>query len=293
MVQEIEARLKLFAALAPGDPFWAQEIASAGATDVYEAILNGTRYARHQDLDWLQNELAAMDLHSMQADLVKAGCEFITPCDLDWPTSLGDLAAPPIGLLIKGDRKALSKLKDSISIVGTRQPSQYGVEITEQISEGFIDSGFCIVSGGAYGIDTTAHISAVKKDGITISILAGGFDHLYPRENTKLFEKISGRGLLISEVMPNIKSKPYRFLVRNRLIAAISKATIVVEAAYVSGSIRTARDAAEIFRPVFAIPGPITSPLSNGCHRLIVERVAEIATSVDEIIEMVSPLHLR
>jgi DNA processing protein len=123
--------------------------------------------------------------------------------------------------------------------------------------------------------------------------LAGGFNHLYPRENTKLFEKISEHGLLISEVMPNIKSKPYRFLVRNRLIAAISRATIVVEAAYVSGSIRTARDAAEIFRPVFAIPGPITSPLSNGCHRLIVERVAEIATSVDEIIEMVSPLHLR
>jgi DNA processing protein len=260
---------------------------------VFESILNGTRYARHQDLDWLQNELAVMDLHSMQADLEKAGCEFITPCDLDWPTPLGDLAAPPIGLLIKGDRKALSKLKDSISIVGTRQPSQYGVEITEQISDGFIYSGFCIVSGGAYGIDTTAHISAVKKDGITISILAGGFNHLYPRENTKLFEKISERGLLISEVMPSIKSKPYRFLVRNRLIAAISKATIVVEAAYVSGSIRTARDAAEIFRPVFAIPGPITSPLSNGCHRLIVERVAEIATSVDEIIEMVSPLHLR
>ena len=93
--------------------------------------------------------------------------------------------------------------------------------------------------------------------------------------------------------MPSIKSKPYRFLVRNRLIAAISKATIVVEAAYVSGSIRTARDAAEIFRPVFAIPGPINSQLSDGCHRLIAERVAEIATSVDEILEMVSPLHLR
>jgi DNA processing protein len=93
--------------------------------------------------------------------------------------------------------------------------------------------------------------------------------------------------------MPNVSSEPYRFLVRNRLIAALSNLTIVVEAAYVSGSIRTARDAAEIMRPVFAVPGPITSALSDGCHRLIAERVADIATSVDEILEMVTPLHLR
>jgi DNA processing protein len=293
MITEIQARLKFFTLISPGDPFWAQEIASRGAKDVYESILLGSRYLRHQDLDWLQTELVAIDLAAIQEELTNAGCDFITPADLDWPSSLGDLTAPPIGVLIKGNRKALFDLKDSISIVGTRRPSQYGVEITEQVAKTFVDSGFCIVSGGAYGIDTAAHISAIENGGVTLSILAGGFNHLYPRENIKLFEKISERGLLISEVMPSTKSKPYRFLVRNRLIAAISKATIVVEAAYVSGSIRTARDAAEIFRPVFAIPGPINSQLSDGCHRLIAERVAEIATSVDEILEMVSPLHLR
>jgi DNA processing protein len=93
--------------------------------------------------------------------------------------------------------------------------------------------------------------------------------------------------------MPDVPAQPYRFLVRNRLIAALSKTTVVVEAAFRSGSIRTARDAAEILRPVFAVPGLITSPLSDGCHRLIAERVADIATSVSEILEVVTPLHLR
>lgn len=293
MITETEARLKLFTAISPGDSFWAQEIATRGAQDVYEAILDGARYQRHKDLNWLQNDLLSLNLNRLREELSASKCEFITPVDLDWPASLDDLSMPPIGLLIKGDRKALFDISSSISIVGSRQPSNYGVEMTRKIAESFINSGYCIVSGGAYGIDTTAHLSAVTNNGVTISVLAGGFNHLYPKENIDLFEKICDRGLLISEVMPNIRSQPFRFLVRNRLIAAISKATVVVEAAYVSGSIRTARDAAEILRPVFAVPGPITSPLSDGCHRLIAERVAEIATSVDEILEMVMPLHLR
>ena len=111
--------------------------------------------------------------------------------------------------------------------------------------------------------------------------------------NLKLFKDITKSGLLISEVMPNVESKPYRFLIRNRLIAALSRSTVVVEAKFISGSIRTARDAAEIFRPVFAIPGPVTSPLSEGCHRLIAERVADIATSLDEILEVITPLQMR
>ena len=293
MIKETEARLKLFTAISPGDSFWAQEIANRGALDVYEAILDGARYQRHKDITWLQNDLLSLNLNRIQEELADSKCEFISPVDLDWPASLDDLSMPPIGLLIKGDRKALFDIASSISIVGSRQPSNHGVEMTKQISKSFINSGYCIVSGGAYGIDTTAHLSAVTNNGATISVLAGGFNHLYPKENIDLFEKICERGLLISEVMPNIRSQPFRFLVRNRLIAAISKATVVVEAAYVSGSIRTARDAAEILRPVFAVPGPITSPLSDGCHRLIAERVAEIATSVDEILEMVMPLHLR
>jgi hypothetical protein len=136
-------------------------------------------------------------------------------------------------------------------------------------------------------------ISGPNAGGKTIAVLAGGFNNLYPFENRELFSQITKAGLLISEVMPSIKTMPARFLNRNRLIAALSMATVVVEAEFVSGSIRTARDAAEIFRPVFAIPGQISSKLSDGCHRLIAERIADIATSLDEILEVIKPLQLR
>jgi DNA processing protein len=293
MTKEIEARLKLFRVINPGDPFWAYEIAARGAADVYDEILDGSRYQRHKDLSWLQNELLSINFDQSFSEILNANCEFISPCDLDWPSGLDDLSAPPIGLIIKGNRAALFDSINSISIVGTRRPSQYGVEVTEDFAKSAVAKKYAVISGGAYGIDTASHIATLDNSGVTVCVLAGGLKRLYPKENIKLFEKIAEHGLLISEVMPEVSSEPYRFLVRNRLIAALSKLTVVVEAAYVSGSIRTARDAAEILRPVFAVPGPITSPLSDGCHRLISERVADIATSVDEILEVVTPLHLR
>jgi DNA processing protein len=195
--------------------------------------------------------------------------------------------------VIKGDRSTLKNLDKSISIVGSRKPTSYGYQIAKSLAMQAVKQELIVVSGGAYGIDTASHIGALAGDGKTICILAGGLNHLYPAENLRLFNKISISGLLISEVMPNVLSKPYRFLIRNRLIAALSKATVVVEAEFVSGSIRTARDAAEIFRPVFAIPGEVTSTLSEGCHRLIAERIADIATSLDEILEIIKPLQLR
>ena len=293
MIDENEARVKLFVSICPADPFWSYEIASRGAAAVYEEILGGSKYLKHNDLSWLQNDLNSLDYLKLIEDIQKAKAEFITPCDLDWPTGLDDLSAPPIGLLIRGNRSALFDLTNSISIVGTRKPSQYGIEITEEFAATAVSRNYAVVSGGAFGIDTASHIATLKNSGITYSVLGGGFNQIYPKENSKLFSEIEERGVLISEVMPNVSAKPYRFLIRNRLIAALSKATLVIEAAYVSGSIRTARDAAEILRPVFAVPGPITSPLSDGCHRLIAERVADIATSIDEILEVVTPLHLR
>jgi DNA processing protein len=196
-------------------------------------------------------------------------------------------------LVVKGDRSILNNLDKSISIVGSRKPTSYGDQIAKSLAMQAVRRGLIVVSGGAYGIDTASHIGALAGGGKTICVLAGGVNRLYPKDNKKLFDQISTSGLLISEVLPNVVSKPYRFLIRNRLIAALSKATVVVEAEFVSGSIRTARDAAEIFRPVFAIPGEVTSALSEGCHRLIAERIADIATNLDEILEIITPLQLR
>ena len=293
MLSETDARLVLFSTIEPADNFWSLEISNSNALNVIERILSGKYYLRQKNILDLQHAVLKADLSQIKDELIDSGAIFITPVDSDWPLVLNDLNSPPIGLVIKGKRNILNDLDKSISIVGSRKPTSYGHQIAKTLAMQAVRRDLLVVSGGAYGIDTAAHIGALAAGGKTICVLAGGVNRLYPNDNKKLFDHISTSGLLISEVMPNVASKPYRFLIRNRLIAALSKATVVVEAEFVSGSIRTARDAAEIFRPVFAIPGEVTSALSEGCHRLIAERIADIATNLDEILEIITPLQLR
>lgn len=293
MISEARARLILFSIIQPADLFWSYEINQRGGLSVYHRIISGNYYLKQQEILKLQQQITHIQVKDLELEISKAGGVFITPEDNDWPISLADLATPPIGLVIAGDRSVLLKLDKSISIVGSRQPTNYGLQLSYSLASQASLAQLVVVSGGAYGIDTASHQGALSVGGLSIAVLAGGINRLYPLENQKLFKDITKSGLLISEVMPNIESKPYRFLIRNRLIAALSRSTVVVEAKFISGSIRTARDAAEIFRPVFAIPGPVTSPLSEGCHRLIAERVADIATSLDEILEVITPLQMR
>ena len=293
MLSETDARLVLFSTIEPADNFWSLEISNSNALNVIERILSGKYYLKQKNILDLQHAVLKVDLSQLKDELIDSGAIFITPVDSDWPVVLNDLNSPPIGLVIKGKRNVLNDLDKSISIVGSRKPTSYGHQVAKTLAMQAVRRDLVVVSGGAYGIDTAAHIGALAAGGKTICVLAGGVNCLYPNDNKKLFDHISTSGLLISEVMPNVASKPYRFLIRNRLIAALSKATVVVEAEFVSGSIRTARDAAEIFRPVFAIPGEVTSALSEGCHRLIAERIADIATNLDEILEIITPLQLR
>jgi DNA processing protein len=293
VISEARARLILFSIIQPADLFWSYEINQRGGLSVYHRIISGNYYLKQQEILKLQQQIMQRQVKDLELEISNAGGVFITPEDNDWPISLADLATPPIGLVIAGDRSVLLKLDKSISIVGSRQPTNYGLQLSYSLASQASLAQLVVVSGGAYGIDTASHQGALSVGGLSIAVLAGGINRLYPLENQKLFKDITKSGLLISEVMPNTESKPYRFLIRNRLIAALSRSTVVVEAKFISGSIRTARDAAEIFRPVFAIPGPVTSPLSEGCHRLIAERVADIATSLDEILEVITPLQMR
>jgi len=293
VINEARARLILFSIIEPADPFWSYEINQRGGLSVYHRIISGNYYLNQKNILMIQQQIMDRPVEELELEISNAGGVFITPEDNDWPIALADLAAPPIGLVIAGDRSVLLKLDKSISIVGSRQPTDYGLQLSYSLASQASLAGLVVVSGGAYGIDTACHKGALSVGGLCIAVLASGMNKLYPLENQKLFRNITKSGLLISEVMPNIESKPYRFLIRNRLIAALSRSTVVVEAKFISGSIRTARDAAEIFRPVFAIPGPVTSALSEGCHRLIAERVADIATSLDEILEVITPLQMR
>ncbi len=277
------ARACLFSIVEGGHTFWCAEISTHGAIAVYNKLLNG-------GYDPIKYEKLITNLREANGDKIlteidKHYARLITPDDEDWPEQLNDLAAPPIGLILKGNINALHQ--SSLAIVGTRNPTSYGARIAGEFAAGFADREWAIVSGGAYGIDSYAHKGALIAEGVTVAVVASGIDINYPAGNTRLFAEICESGAMVTEFMPGHRALPNRFLTRNRLIAALSKATLVVEAAFRSGSLRTARDAAEIFRPVMAIPGPINSPTSEGCHRLIGERSAEIVTSVADAVEFV------
>jgi len=281
---EIEARARLFDAIEGGSPFWSRQITEFGAGAVAEKI-DGGGYDRVK-YDRVITRMRSISAEQLLEIIGATGSQFIYPATHEWPASLEDLVCPPIALIVRGD---VSLLKSSqLAIVGTRNPTHYGVRVAQDFAAGFVDRNWVITSGGAYGIDAAAHKGALIAEGSTIAVLAAGIDINYPAGHARLFSEILESGAIVTEVMPGVNAIPSRFLTRNRIIAALSNATLVVEAAFRSGSLRTARDAAELLRPVMAIPGPINSPTSEGCHRLIGERAAEIVTSVGDAVEFLS-----
>ena len=285
-MNERDAALALFANIEGGHIFWSNQVTELGPLVVYERLLSG-KYDQVK-FEKLITNLRATKLDEVKESLIKTKSIFLTPQSPEWPVALNDLSAIPFGLVVRGD---LSVLADrSLAIVGTRNPTAYGLRIAGDFAAGFVDREWSIVSGGAYGIDSAAHKGALIAEGRTIAVLAAGIDVAYPAGNARLFAEIAENGALVSEVLPGAHAIPSRFLTRNRIIAALAQATLVVEAAFRSGSLRTARDAAELMRPVMAIPGPINAPTSEGCHRLIGERAAEIVTSVADAVELISSL---
>lgn len=213
----------------------------------------------------------------------------IMPKDPEWPTQLNLLRKAPLELFVRGRnlQEIASDSAEVVAIVGARNCTRYGEKIARDFATYFAALGWTVTSGGAFGIDYQAHRGALLIDGTSIAVLAGGLDNPYPRSHSPLFHEILERGALISEQAPGLRAAKGHFLTRNRIIAALSRGTIVVEAAFKSGAIRTARDSAELFRPVLAIPGPITSPQSCGTHTLISNRIAELVTSPLEAREII------
>ena len=284
------AHLSLLSLVEGGNEYWSSEYLRLGAVELLERMRQGAYADYKKSGAGLSSAATKVDGEALLGQLDSIGAFLLTRSDPDWPNSLDDLKAPPIALIGRGMRSALSEIDRAISIVGTRNPTDYGVRVAGEFAAGGADRGWTVVSGGAFGIDSAAHRGALVAEGQTIAILGCGVNSIFPSGNDRLFRQILESGLLLSEVLPNVHAIPARFLIRNRLIAAISRATVVVEAAFRSGSLRTARDAAEIFRPVLAVPGPINSPTSDGCHRLIGERTAEIVTCVADMMELVGPL---
>lgn len=267
-----DMRLAIAAHHEPGAPKIAREIAERGVEEVFAGIPESQR----------------IDIRESYSAIAGCGGELLVPEDLQWPVMLNDLEIPPVALIVKGHIERL--IEPSLAIVGTRNPTPYGIRNAQEFAAGFVDRGWAIVSGGAYGIDSAAHKGALIAEGSTIAVTASGLDSSYPAGNQRLFDEIIETGAIVTEYLPGSIARPHRFLVRNRLIAALSKGTVVVEAAFRSGSLRTARDASDLMRPVLAIPGPINAPTSEGCHRLIGERSAELVSSVADAYELLTSL---
>ena len=283
------SRIRLFHAIEGGSPFWSEELAKFGADELVDRLVTGFYDSKKRSAERIKDQLHTYSSEYLLDQIAKIGARFVTPDSAEWPQRLHDLVTPPIGIVVKG----LIPNAPSVAIVGTRNPTMYGARVASEFSSGFADRAFVVVSGGAYGIDTHAHRGCLAAEGRTIAVVASGVDVDYPAGNSRLFAEIQESGAIISEVMPGVRARPERFLTRNRIIASMSLGTIVIEAAFRSGSLRTARDAAELMRIVMAVPGPITSPTSDGCHRLIGERCAEIVTSVSDAMELLEPLTAR
>ncbi|GAB3560125.1 DNA-processing protein DprA [Spelaeicoccus albus] len=220
------------------------------------------------------------------------GARLVIPGDDEWPSGMADLGSgAPLALWVRGTAHLAGSLTAAVSIVGARAASAYGVRVAGDISDGLIGRGECIVSGGAYGIDSAAHGAACLTGGsgeraATVAFLAGGIDRLYPPGNAQVFERVLRDGLIVAEVAPGSAPMKSRFLLRNRLIAAASRATVVVEAGWRSGALSTANRAAELMRDVGAVPGSVFSATSAGCHRLIRDGVATLVSDVSDVIEL-------
>jgi DNA processing protein len=221
------------------------------------------------------------------------GAVLVCPGDLDWPAGLDDLGlVAPIGLWVRGAVGLRAGVAESVSIVGSRAATGYGTHVAAEFAAELAERGRAIVSGCAFGIDVAAHRGALAVSGHTVAVLAGGVDVPYPREHTALLERIAAEGAVVSESAPGSAPVKRRFLTRNRIIAALSGGTVVVEAGVRSGAASTARWVDELARVLMVVPGPITSAMSVGSNELLRSRNAIAVTRPAEIIAAVGRLGL-
>jgi DNA processing protein len=228
------------------------------------------------------------DLRTVQ----RFGGRLVVPGDPEWPAGLAPLQLrTPFALWVRGRADLAQACERSVALVGSRASTRYGDWVARELGAGCAERGMTVVSGAAYGIDAEAHLGALSVGGLTVAVLACGVDRAYPRGNEPLIERITHEGLVVSEVPPGSSPSRWRFVQRNRLIAALSQATVVVEAGWRSGASITAGEAQRLGRDVAAVPGPVTSAASAGCHRLLRDgavcvtdaaEVAELAGAIGE-----------
>lgn len=280
----------------PGDPRLARLVADLGAEEVYAYL------REERDVAGLATDVAArLQGLDPEGDLEWArrrGFRFVCPGDAEWPEQLVDLdrAEPlnrrggaPLGLWLRGAGRLEELSARSVAVVGSRSATTYGASVAGEIAAHLAGESSTVVSGAAFGIDQAAHRGALAVRGPTVAVLACGVDRAYPAAHRDLLSYIAETGVVVSESPPGCAPTKLRFLSRNRLIAALSLGTVVVEAAVRSGALNTANWAAALNRTVMGVPGPVTSASSEGVHELIRNRDATLVTRGEHVLELVSP----
>jgi DNA processing protein len=265
-------------------------IGTLGAIDALDVATGSPEVTDSDDLATLKERVKARaNSHQFEQVLratARFGVQLVTPDSDYWPKGMNDLGnAAPFALWVRGNAELLAG-SDQIAIVGARAATGYGEHVTMELAAGLSDRGRTIVSGAAYGIDGMAHRATLASHGNTIAYLAGGVDRYYPSGHDALLTHIAEEGAVVSEMPVSSPPTKWRFLSRNRLIAAATHAIVVVEAGWRSGSLNTAGHAQQLGRPVGAVPGPVTSAASAGCHRLIRDYGAILVTNADEAAEL-------
>jgi DNA processing protein len=283
---ELLSRVAWSRLVEPGDWRAAALIGEVGAGEALRALLD-------RDVEWMTRyraRVAHLDPERDLSGVERVDGRVVLPSDDEWPATLDLLRAPPPCLWVRGPARLHEVLPRSAAVVGARAATAYGEHVAGELSCGLVERGFAVVSGMAYGIDAAAHRGALAGGGVSVGVVAGGLDRAYPAAHDRLLHRLAESGAVVSEVPPGSAPTKGRFLQRNRLIAACTTGTIVVEAAVRSGSLNTARTAERLGKPVGAVPGPVTSPSSAGCHALVRSGAAVVVTDADEVAELLGAM---
>ncbi|WP_329442103.1 DNA-processing protein DprA [Streptomyces sp. NBC_01426] len=290
---ETVARAALTRVLEPGDAQGGRLLRELGAVELLRYLTDpepGTSAPAGVGPERLAGYRRRAALAEPLRDLetaAAAGVRFVCPGSAQWPTQLDDLGdARPVGLWLRGGPDLRTWALRSVAVVGARACTPYGAHMAQTLAAGLAERGWVVVSGAAYGIDGSAHRGALASGGATAAVLACGVDVAYPKGHAGLLGRIAGQGLILGELPPGSHPTPSRFVLRNRVIAALTRGTVVIEAAHRSGSLVTARRAQALGRFTMGTPGPATSGLSAGVHELL-RGEAVLVTDAAEVIELV------
>jgi len=278
MNDERYARAALTYLAEPGDEALSQLVKNVGAARAVEIIKN-------EKTKW-RARLSDLPGPDEISDHAKAGIRLVCPGDPEWPSRLEDLGdKTPYALWLRGNGDLRHSCLRSVAIVGSRAATAYGSYMAAELASALAATGWAVVSGGAYGIDAAAHRGALGAGGVTIAVMACGVDHPYPAGHIELMNAVAKTGVVMSEWPPGRNATRLAFLNRNRVIAALAAGTVVVEAGRRSGALNTAKHTADLERPLMAVPGPVTSQLSAGCHLMIRDWGATLVTAAAEVTE--------